>query len=154
MRTYTFISKSASLLEVSKPRPRVLVEATHRRHTRTSRFAKTPHFALGHKSGISFLWHCEEAGSHAIIIMVLRKVSNYNVMCKTVIVICIIQASVFVLQDGRQRNDHPNQPCFRDFSPRKCSWLGLLRWLCDVTWIWSRRGQWGGKGVFLRRMEL
>jgi len=27
-------------------------------------------------------------------------------------------------KDGRQRNNHPNQPYFRDFSPRKCSWLG------------------------------
>jgi len=40
-----------------------------------------------------------------------------------------------VLQDGHQRNNHPNQPYFRDFSPRKCSWLGLLHWLCDVTWM-------------------
>jgi len=30
----------------------------------------------------------------------------------------------FVLQDGCQRNIHPNQPYFRDFSPRKCGWLG------------------------------
>jgi len=29
----------------------------------------------------------------------------------------------FVLQDGRQRNNQPNQPYFRHFSPWKCGWL-------------------------------
>jgi hypothetical protein len=63
------------------------VSWSEQRTNGTPSFSNTLHFALAKRSEISFLWHCQEAGSHVLIIMVLRKVSNYTVMRKTGIIL-------------------------------------------------------------------